>query len=309
MSAFAHQILVLGAQRDHEASSIAAIAWMTWDTLINLGDEVEYLWKGHAKWVQWVYAFIRYAPIVHGGVVLSHYSSKNNPPDRCRGYIAYELAFLELLTIAVEIVLMIRVFVLYKQNRFLKAFIITAFIAEIICMMVLISFVAKGQTFTSDCLAATSPRVFVGYWVSALSFETFLFVLTLLKCYRKKSERIASRRSVLFIFLRDGTWAFALIFVAMLLNTLMYQLNNTPRAGIGYYWELAVLSYAGSHVILNIRRLANPSYLSQTEMSTLWDQCSPDISSAGEMDYRRESGFAPVIELRRLSRAYITREK
>lgn len=296
---------------------------MTWDTLINLGDEVEYLWKGHTKWVQWMYAFIRYAPIVHGGyalppfigtstwwgacsIVLSHYNSTGNPAWRCRAYIAYELSFLELLTICVEIVLMIRVFVLYKQNRFLKAFIITAFIAEIICMMVLISFVAKDQTFTSDCLAATSPRIFVGYWITALTFETFLFVLTLLKCYRKRPTRFVSRRSVFYLFLRDGTWAFALIFVAMLLNTLMYQLNNTPRAGIGYYWELAVLSYAGSHVILNIRRLANPNYLSQTEMSTLWDH-STELSSDSSVDERRESWFAPAIELRRLSRAFIPR--
>lgn len=94
--------------------------------------------------------------------------------------IAYELSFLELLTIAVEIILAIRgapchfadlpmltcetVFVLYKQNRVLKAFIIVAFTAEIISMMVLISFVIKGQTFTPDCLAATSPRIFIGYW-------------------------------------------------------------------------------------------------------------------------------------------------
>ncbi|EKM60637.1 uncharacterized protein PHACADRAFT_189762 [Phanerochaete carnosa HHB-10118-sp] len=160
----ARQILILGAQRDHEASAIAAIVWMTWDTLINLGDEIDYLWTGHAKWVQWIYAFIRYAPIIHGGVVLSHYNTTGNSPSRCRALIAYELSFLELLTIAVEIILVIRVFVLYKQNRVLKAFIIIAFAAEIICMMVFISFVIKGQTFTSDCLAATSPRIFIGYW-------------------------------------------------------------------------------------------------------------------------------------------------
>ncbi|EKM49218.1 uncharacterized protein PHACADRAFT_214457 [Phanerochaete carnosa HHB-10118-sp] len=170
------------------------------------------------------------------------------------------------------------VFVLYKQNRVLKAFIIIAFAAEIICMMVFISFVIKGQTFTSDCLAATSPRIFIGYWLSSLVFETFLFVLTLAKCYRGNlKRRIARRRSVMFLFLRDGTWAFALIFVAMLLNTLMYQLNTTPRAGIGYHWELAVLSFSGSHVILNIRRLATPEYLSQTEVSSLWD-CAPDVT-------------------------------
>ena len=60
--------------------------------------------------------------------------------------------------------ILIIVFVLYKQNTALKAFILTAFAVEVVGMMVLVSFVIEEQTFVSNCIAATSPRIFVGYW-------------------------------------------------------------------------------------------------------------------------------------------------
>ena len=56
------------------------------------------------------------------------------------------------------------VFVLYKQNRILKAIILAAFAAEVCGMIILVSFVIRGQTFTDDCIAATSPRIFIPYW-------------------------------------------------------------------------------------------------------------------------------------------------
>ena len=89
---------------------------------------------------------------------------------------------MEALTIAVEVILMIRgqfspfrvtsiephklglVFVLYKQNRILRAVILVAFAAEVVSMIVTISFVIKGQHYTDDCIGDASPEIFVGYW-------------------------------------------------------------------------------------------------------------------------------------------------
>lgn len=45
--------------------------------------------------------------------------------------------------------------------------------------------------------------------LSSLAFETFLFALTLIKFFQSISR---CRSSILFVFMRDGTWAFTLIF-------------------------------------------------------------------------------------------------
>ena len=56
------------------------------------------------------------------------------------------------------------VFALYKQDPVIKAVIIAAFAAEIMAMTILVSFVIREQTFAPDCIAATSPRIFIAYW-------------------------------------------------------------------------------------------------------------------------------------------------
>ena len=49
------------------------------------------------------------------------------------------------------------------------------------------------------------------YRVSSLAFETLLFVLTLVK-FSQSVARSFREQSIVGIFVRDGTWAFALIF-------------------------------------------------------------------------------------------------
>lgn len=46
--------------------------------------------------------------------------------------------------------------------------------------------------------------------MSSLVFETILFLLTLYKLY--ESIRGRCRRSIMRVILRDGTWAFSIIF-------------------------------------------------------------------------------------------------
>ena len=54
--------------------------------------------------------------------------------------------------------------VLYKQNRVLKGIILAAFMSEVTAMLILISFVIKGQHYTDDCIGDASPEIFVAYW-------------------------------------------------------------------------------------------------------------------------------------------------
>ena len=86
-------------------------------------------------------------------------------------------------------------------------------------------------------------------------FETYLFALTLIAFFHRLVVE-AKRNSILFVFVRDGTWAYAVIFgachnyvifshvlivslsVSLLLNTLMYKLEANPLAGMGYLYVL-----------------------------------------------------------------------
>ncbi|KIP08571.1 hypothetical protein PHLGIDRAFT_377084 [Phlebiopsis gigantea 11061_1 CR5-6] len=212
-------------------STVCATAWILWDTGIHFDVEIECIWQRPASWVKWAYAFIRYAPILHGGALLTLNSNAQFSASGCRGWIYEQLIFEELLTIAVECVLVVRLYVLYNQNKYILWAILLAFIAEVAVMVVSLPIVLPKMSFRPDCLVTSVPGFFAAPWLSSLAFETFLFILTLVKFCQNITRR---QSSILFIFIRDGTWAFALIFATMLLNMLMYKLSNTPLVGVGY---------------------------------------------------------------------------
>lgn len=233
-------------------ATACATAWLAWDAAVHFDLEIECIWRRPRSWVKCAYAFIRYTPILHGGALFTLDTHAHFSNAGCKGWVYEQLIFVELLTFVVETVLVMRLYVLYNQNKWILWAIILAFVAEVTVMIVCLSVVLPQMTFSPDCLVAHAPSLFMSYWLSSLAFETFLFVLTLIKFFQSISR---SRKSILYTFVRDGTWAFALIFVAMLLNMLMYKLNKTPLVGMGYGWAFAAMSFAGSHVLLNLRRL------------------------------------------------------
>ncbi|KAJ3538937.1 hypothetical protein NM688_g6444 [Phlebia brevispora] len=253
-------------ERSVHSAGVAALSWIVYDTLIHLDQEIECIWRGAKPWIKIAYFFIRYAPIIEEAALKR--TTTTDPISGCRGWVWEELIFAEVLTLVVEILLVIRLYVLFNQNKLILASMITAFIAEIAVMVTMLAIALPKMRFQVNCLVSGTPGVFMAFWLSSLAFETFLFALTIVAFFRSVKQEYG-KHSVLFVFFRDGTWAFAIIFIAMLLNTLMYKLEKNPLAGMGYLWCLSVMSFAGSHILLNIRRLGRPEDASAVTLPPL----------------------------------------
>ncbi|KAI0372049.1 hypothetical protein BV20DRAFT_139974 [Pilatotrama ljubarskyi] len=236
----------------------AATAFLVWDTLISLAEEAEYIWSGPSGWAKWIFLLIRHVPYLVQGTVLTLVAIPGHVWDSlaCTAWITYQLAAIEALTIVVEIVLIIRVYAMYNRDRVVLALILMLFAGEIAAMCTILALSIPEITFNSQCVITSTPKAFPTYWIVSLAFETMLFLLTLIKFLDTVVITQLRRQSVLFTLMRDGTWAYAVIFAVMLLNTLMYQIEHNALAGVCYFWEISVMSFAGSHVLLNLRRLA-----------------------------------------------------
>ncbi|KIP08570.1 hypothetical protein PHLGIDRAFT_377029 [Phlebiopsis gigantea 11061_1 CR5-6] len=274
--------------------AVSAVMWMLYDTAIHFDAEVEYIWRRPTTWVKWAYAFVRYVPILNGGAVLALTADRNYSASGCRGWIIDQLVVIELVTVVVEVILVLRVYAIYNHSKVILSMIVLGFISEVALMVTTLVLVIPKQTFTPDCLVAESPRIYIVYWLSSLCYETLLFFLTFVKFFQSVKLEY-ERHSIMYIFVRDGTWAYAIIFAALLLNTLMYQLVHTPLAGMGYFWALSVMSFAGSHVLLNIRRLGSSPKPSSSVMPTIQLTSAPCLSptSGTQADLQAEIGLMP----------------
>ena len=111
--------------------------------------------------------------------------------------------------------------------------------------------------------------------VAFVSFETVLFVLTLFK-FIVALRNGWGRTPVLFLLVRDGTWAFILIFgsrrlsipsglftllsssrtVTLCVNAGFYLgAGNSAISSIAFPWLLSIEAFAGARLVLNLHAL------------------------------------------------------
>jgi hypothetical protein len=118
----------------------------------------------------------------------------------------------------------------------------------------------------------------VFYSAAFISFESVLFILTLIK-FLVALRNGWGRTPVVFLLVRDGTWAFILIFgsrplpfsfsiilahlshfhpVTLCINAGFYLgEGDTAIAAIAFPWLLSVESFAGARIVLNLHAISS----------------------------------------------------
>ncbi|OBZ78429.1 hypothetical protein A0H81_02393 [Grifola frondosa] len=235
--------------------------------------------RGPNSWVKWAYVLIRHFPIVAEISILillgATHSGRAWTVSQCRDLIIYQLSVMEALTIIVEVVLIVRIYALYNRSKVVVGIVIVLFLCEIIGMITVLMLTISRATFDAQCLITSTPALFSSYWCPSSIPCTVLFALTLVKFFSSVGRELG-RDSILFALVRDGTWAYAIIFgacrsrlipfralrqrlpppVIMLLNVILFQLVKNSLAGACFFWEISAMSFAGSHMLLNLRKLA-----------------------------------------------------
>ncbi|OCH87362.1 hypothetical protein OBBRIDRAFT_736346, partial [Obba rivulosa] len=256
--------------------AVSATAFLLWDTIIHIGDEVEYIWsKGSLSWIQCFYTFVRHVPYLVQGAILTLVAApqygKTWSSVSCEDWIIAQFSMVEAIILSVEVVLIIRVYAMYNRSSAILCLILFLFTVEVAAMVTILSIAIPNIEFSNTCLVTSAPSILSSYWICSLGFETFLFSLTLVKFFRSVSMRLG-KRSILFVL--------PLLKVIMLLNTLMYHLAHNSLAGICFFPEISVMSFAGSHILLNLRRLAIQPHKRDVSTFTLGGtlQFTPHVS-------------------------------
>ncbi|KAI0767541.1 hypothetical protein C8Q74DRAFT_1203315 [Fomes fomentarius] len=274
----------------------SATVFLFWDMLLNIDSEVQYIWWGAGGWVKWLYLFLRHMPyLAIFSVLATAFLAPPSDPmhaEKCRAWVAYEGILVASLILTVDIVLIARVYAMFSRSRFLLAILGTLFIAYIVGACTVLALSIPQMKFTSGCVVIYAPETFSLIWIMGLAFETTLFAFTLIKSFLwLLTQGRLRRQSIMTILIRDGM---------LTVTTIMYRTQNNSLASVSYPrdYVLAVMSFAGSHVLLNLRKFAidlQDSMLSGVD--TLPGDASGRLSSAVEFG---ETGDDPAREDSRL---------
>ncbi|KAI0094485.1 hypothetical protein BDY19DRAFT_22673 [Irpex rosettiformis] len=252
-------------------AEIAPLAWMIWDMVINISDEIECIWARPTTWVKFAYVFLRYVPIIQCivNIVLGLRIEDHFSTSFCKNMMIEKYTILLLVIMVVQACLAVRLYALYFEHTgILLPVISLAFGAEMTIMAVTLALVINKVAFTQNCVVRGSlPTSNIAFWLAAVIFELLIFVCNIAK-YRQHRRMSSIRPKRLLKFSQDGVGASALILVALLLSTVLHQLHDLSVDGVGYNWTIGIMSCTGANVLLSHRRSGN--YLDSEEYPSTW---------------------------------------
>ncbi|KAH9886949.1 hypothetical protein C8Q73DRAFT_794980 [Cubamyces lactineus] len=253
----ASQERVYANARDVSYSEVACVTVLTWDVLTMLSQEVELIWTRAWTPAKFMYFIARYLPWLVQLALLAINANGSTglmfTAAQCGAWQVVQGVLLQVIVTTVDVILITRVYALYGRNRIILGIVGPLFVGEIAFLCYVLADVTPRLKYDDECFVTSSPSIFQYYWIVSLIFETILFTLTIYKFFDAVRQGWG-RGPVMQQFVADGTWAYTLIFIVMLVNMMMYKYIHSTITGICYTWLLVVLSFAGSRLVLNPRR-------------------------------------------------------
>ncbi|KAF8994808.1 hypothetical protein BDQ17DRAFT_1366390 [Cyathus striatus] len=258
------------------------LASVAYDIVLHLPDEIEYIWMG-MDWVsipKYLYLLSRYQGFLFALIEINASSPNPNATDQfCRSILGWytEYGGVPLMTTIISVIFMLRVSALYGNSRCVIAFLFALWIVQTSASFGALAYIlVREMPYISavplaGCQLLLPPSVLTKRWTVAifwgpcLSTSLVLFLMTLATCWRLpvgENSRLPYRQAKVYplfsLILKDGTVFFFLIFIVDLIMATQ-ACAGTPlsmSSEILLPWTIAIHSVAGSHLILNLRRMA-----------------------------------------------------
>ncbi|KAJ3533508.1 hypothetical protein NMY22_g7306 [Coprinellus aureogranulatus] len=257
-------------------SYASAISFLIYDILLTLPDEVQFVWPMRPSFTKAAFFFIRYFPPLLG-LSTQFYGAPlpNQYSDRaCYVWNVYQGLGLILTIVAVDYILILRVFAMYPRNTPIRATTALLYASEIVTMSVGFGIGIPQLRFDDRCVTHDSPPIVMSL--------PFLFVATAVRFYFSLKAGWGNI-PILHLLMRDGTWAFVVLFAVLVTEALLYSVDVDAYTGFLYGWANTAFSICGYRIIINMNKLNRSS--NQPIVST-----SPEIqfTSVDIMQYDSE---------------------
>ncbi|KAJ6558431.1 hypothetical protein DFH09DRAFT_1317169 [Mycena vulgaris] len=273
-------------------SSLGALTFLLYDIIVTLDDEVKFVWSKPWTRLKLLFFFVRYVPLFVQISILLIGSPELTPhfhftSHDCFIWQVYQGVATLLVVTAVDCVLILRVYALYHNNTTVRKTVLTAFGLEVSVMCVALALALPGIQFNAElCVVTRISPILLIYAGATLLFQTLLFGLTAVKFVGALRAGWGDTPLVSLI-MRDGTWAFILLFAVIAGDASLYTLKNHTFAGVLYGWLLSVFSFSGYRVLLNLDRLSDVPRLPTSQTST---NASPVQFTTMVVTYREPDG-------------------
>ncbi|KAJ7626322.1 hypothetical protein DFH06DRAFT_1339462 [Mycena polygramma] len=217
--------LLVDARTTNEMA-VAAFTVVALEHIANFPAEINLVWKSRWSISSALYIWIRYLTLLALCVDLS-FMLRAEWSDHLPVVPFGELVTSTILVISADIVLVLRVWILYGRSRKLLYFLIPFMAAEMISIMIVGVFTIAALTADPEnyvhvgpilggCYSLEVPRLFTFYAIPPFVTAVIMFSMTAFKCGTTLMALGPRRTPIIALFLRDGVfWFLALVLVSI----------------------------------------------------------------------------------------------
>ncbi|KAJ6581115.1 hypothetical protein B0H19DRAFT_1251361 [Mycena capillaripes] len=196
--------------------AVAGVTLLVMEHILNFPDEVNLMWKSRFSLSNAFYIWIRYFTLIVLSIDLS-FMLKVEWSDHA------ETVACTIIVISADVILVLRVWILYAKSRKLLYFLVPLIAAEIIAMVIVGIFTIKDLehyvhvgSVLQGCYSLEVPRLFTFYAVPPFVTAVLMFTLTAYKCGTTLMTLGLNRTPIISLFLRDGVFWFLAILCTFL---------------------------------------------------------------------------------------------
>ncbi|KAF9447288.1 hypothetical protein P691DRAFT_129798 [Macrolepiota fuliginosa MF-IS2] len=247
-----------------KGGTCGALTLQVWVLISGFAEEVNLIWRQGQLTATLLYVWLRYLPLAFQifNLVIDEYLYVAHPhPKLCLLSLLTKIVSSQLILVGVEIVMLIRVYILYNRGRRIKYFLATIYTIGLSLQMfantLIISHLHKSER---ACLVEPA------HWVPLLIFSagtgiTQGTLITMTCLHTLKARQWAWLRMPLTgMMLRDAFVVFGVLLVLVSTISTIEIVEHLPMPfwNAAYAWYISILSIAGCQLILGIQRLIPP---------------------------------------------------
>ncbi|RXW13396.1 hypothetical protein EST38_g12464 [Candolleomyces aberdarensis] len=220
-------------------SYASAVTFLVYDILVTLPDELEI--RNPWSLTKFAFFFIRYFPPLQE-LSVQFYGAPlplTYPYRACYIWNVYQALSSILIITTVDYILLLRGLL---------------YVAEIATMSIGAGIAVPQMLYDERCVVTDSPVIFMISAGFPVVYQGFLFIVTIVKFYQSAKAGWGSV-PILNLLVRDGTWAFCLLFAMLASEAALYGFDVDAYTGFLYGWINTAFSICGYRILLNLNKL------------------------------------------------------
>jgi len=256
---------------------VVAVSWIFYDYALTFSDEVQLIWQRPWGWVSLLFVLTRYGGIAVTleRVITTLWSGISQ--KGCLISANFTTAASFYIPVLVQIILQMRIYLMYHKNRRLLVINGILFILNIVCPGIVASFYLSRNQFIEppayilgSCYFISAPQM-TAVWAAPLAYELYLCTLAVVKAVRNShtQARIVGRMPLITLLVRDSVVYFFLIASGIVVNIFIWALTPVTPGQSSISIIHAAGSVGGTRLILSMRQSLTQSPVSQLDSRDL----------------------------------------